>query len=60
VTPLKHTWDLNRERALEALRLYEAGAKPKDLAVKLGLDSAQFWSRIQYARRLRQRAEAAE
>lgn len=51
----KGTVDFHRERALEILRLYEAGATPKELAAKYDQETDWIWKRIKFARSLREK-----
>lgn len=54
----KFTHDVNRERALEILGLYESGVTPKQLSERYGVDVTSIWQRIKLARRTRQRRES--
>jgi hypothetical protein len=56
--PRKYTNEMNRERALEILALYESGVKPKQLSDQFGMDVEAIWQRIKLARRTRQRRES--
>lgn len=54
----KFTHDVNRERALEILALYESGVTPKQLSERYGVDVTSIWQRIKLGRRTRQRRES--
>lgn len=50
--PRKFTSELSRARAIEVLRLYESGVKPRDLAQRYDMDANWVWERIKLARRV--------
>lgn len=56
--PRKFTNEINRDRSLEVLAMYEAGETVKQLADRLGRDESWVKDRIRFARRIRTRIAA--